>query len=119
MALRISQGEGFNELVEAQVPLAMLVKNGHSQQDLQRAAKDWESTTELVADTLNKRRIAFTKLFRFLCEGLGARDSTGASLKKKKKKKKRETALVPQWPILPGEALGLCASGFWLHQNPG
>ena len=43
------------------------IPDGHSQSDLQRAAKDWDSTIELVTDTLTKRGIAFYRAFYDSC----------------------------------------------------
>ena len=71
-AMRKSQGESFEDLVTAEIPLAVLIGKGHTNADLQRTAKDWDSTIESVTETLGKRRVAFTKLFRFLCEILQA-----------------------------------------------
>ena len=59
-AIRKSQGESFEELVTAEIPLAVLISKGHTNADLQRAAKDWGTSIEAVTETLNKRRVAFT-----------------------------------------------------------
>ena len=69
-ALRKSQGESFDDLVAAEIPLAVLIAKGHNAGDLQRAARDWDTSLEAVTETLNKRRTAFT---RFLCEALETR----------------------------------------------
>ena len=72
-AIRKAQGESFEDLVTAEIPFAVLIGKGHTSADLQRASRDWETTVEAVTKTLGKRRVAFTKLFRFLCEILKAR----------------------------------------------
>ena len=69
-ALRKSQGESFDDLVAAEIPLAVLIAKRHNAGDLQRAARDWDTSLEAVTETLNKRRTAFT---RFLCEALETR----------------------------------------------
>ena len=72
VALRKSQGDSFQDLVAAEIPFATLIGKGHTAADLQRASRDWDTTVESVTETLGKRRVAFTKLLRFLCEVLQA-----------------------------------------------
>ena len=42
-AIRKAPGESFEDLVTAEIPLAVLIGKGHTSADLQRASRDWEN----------------------------------------------------------------------------